>query len=80
MSTPSATRVAYKHLREARPQESAEQRYHHNLVKAQKSLNNIDKLVRKHISEQARKPNDWGYVGDMAHVAELLEDIETFLR
>jgi len=79
MSTPSATRVAYKHL-QARPRETADERYHHHLLNVQESLNNIKKLIAKHTREQSRKPTDWGFVGDMEHVSELLEDIETFLR
>lgn len=79
MSNPSASRVALRHI-QARPQATADERYHHHLKNVQLSLKNVDRLLREHIQDQSRKPTDWGYVGDMEKVSEDLDDIVAFLR
>jgi hypothetical protein len=72
----SATRVALRHL-EARA--SADDRYKFHLKNVQRSMSAIHRLLDKHAREQSREQANWGYVGDMEHVSELLRDIETFL-
>ncbi|MBK8987344.1 MAG: hypothetical protein IPM39_14920 [Chloroflexi bacterium] len=36
--------------------------------------------VEAHRLKQQADPNDWGYVGDLAHVEERLKEVVGFLR
>ncbi len=37
-------------------------------------------LIVAHLSRQLQEPNDWGYVGDLAHVEERLKEVVGFLQ
>ena len=37
-------------------------------------LQELDTQLAAHAAEQARKPDHWGYVGDLTHIAELLSE------
>ena len=37
-------------------------------------LQKIDTELAAHAAEQARKPDHWGYVGDLTRIAELLSE------
>jgi hypothetical protein len=43
-------------------------------------LEEITKKIKKHVLAQAKDSKNWGYVGDMQHVKENLEEINTFLK
>jgi len=43
-------------------------------------LEDITKQIKKHIKEQAKYSDSWGYVGDVKHVKEKLEEVNTFLK
>ena len=37
-------------------------------------LQKLDTELAAHAAEQARKPDHWGYVGDLTRIAELLSE------
>ena len=43
-------------------------------------LEEITKNIKKHMKEQAKYSDSWGFVGDMTHVKEKLEEVNTFLK
>jgi sugar phosphate isomerase/epimerase len=43
-------------------------------------LAELDRLAEAHGAQQAQRPADWGYVGDLAHVEERLKEVVGFLR
>ncbi len=40
----------------------------------------LGSLAEAHWQQQAKRPSDWGYVGDLAHVEERLKEVIGFLR
>ena len=40
----------------------------------------LGQLAQAHGAQQAQRPSDWGYVGDLAHVEERLKEVVGFLR
>jgi hypothetical protein len=54
--------------------------YQGQLQTVNRQLQSIAKRVKAHAQEQKDTPMNWGWVGDMAHVAEMLEDVDRFLR
>ena len=58
---------------------SAEYRYKLQVAKARKLLSHVSEFLGIHEKEAAEDPTNWGYVGDMGHVGEMLEDVVTFL-
>ena len=40
----------------------------------------LDNLLDAHYQQQAKRPSDWGYVGDLAHVEERLKEVVGFLQ
>ena len=71
----AASRVARMYL--AGP--TAPERYQHHLRDVQNSIKALARALSKHKRDQARDPNNWGYVGDMNHVADDLKDIVEFM-
>lgn len=45
-------------------------------IKAQ--LGRIDEQLGKHAKRAAARPTDWGFAGDLEHVAQLLRQVEDF--
>lgn len=50
----------------------------HHAVKG--LLIQLDNLLDAHYGMQAKRPLDWGYVGDLAQVEERLKEVVGFLR
>jgi len=42
-------------------------------------LAGINKLLKKHAKKQEQNPNNWGFVGDLGKVEELLSEIQNLL-
>jgi len=42
-------------------------------------LNAINRLVREHAEQQFKNRRNWGFVGDVNHVVELLDEVIEFL-
>lgn len=43
------------------------------------TLKNIEKRLNVHDKKQSRDPKNWGYVGNMGHIKELLEEVASFI-
>jgi len=43
-------------------------------------LEDITRNIKKHVKEQAKYSDSWGFVGDVKHVKEKLEEVNTFLK
>jgi len=54
--------------------------YADRVKEARLLLRRIDKGIGQHEREQKREPKNWGYVGDMGHVVEELNDVARFLK
>jgi hypothetical protein len=45
-----------------------------------KLLSDLDKAMTKHDKRQATDPMDWGFVGNLGHVVEELEEVSRFMN
>lgn len=60
--------------------QSAPEEYAKLSAELPKRLKSIESLLTTHATKQAKKPESYGYVGDLKHINELLAEIEAFLR
>lgn len=60
--------------------QTANHKYQSRMLTAEAYLKIIAKLLKEHKAEQANKPLNWGYVGDLGKVNEELGEIAAFLR
>ena len=58
---------------------SADTQYQYKFRGVEKRLSDVGKLLKKHESDQAKHNTDWGYVGDLGHIDDLLVDIIRFM-
>lgn len=58
----------------------ASKEYSDKVKEARKLMKNIDSIITKHSREQKKDPKDWGYVGDMGYIVELLNDASRFIK
>lgn len=58
----------------ARP-ENASAAYNESLSRVNKLIAELQHHVANHSAKQGNSPSNWGYVGDMNHYAELLEEL-----
>jgi len=59
---------------------AASEVYQEKQTAVHRLLSELDQLAEAHRQQQARRPADWGYVGDLAHVEERLKEVVGFLR
>jgi len=59
---------------------AASEVYQEKQTAVHRLLVELDKLAQAHRLQQALRPADWGYVGDLAHVEERLREVVGFLR
>lgn len=45
-----------------------------------RKMSRLEKELGKHEKEQLKEPTNWGYIGDLGHVSELLDDILSFIN
>ena len=64
---------------ESRVGRSADTQYQYKFRGVEKRLSDVGKLLKKHESDQAKHNTDWGYVGDLGHIDDLLVDIIRFM-
>jgi len=64
---------------ESRVGRSADTQYQYKFRGVEKRLSDVGKLLKKHESDQAEHNTDWGYVGDLGHIDDLLVDIIRFM-
>ena len=62
-----------------RKNETAAQAYTRNYTKVRELIAKIDQQVADHSDKQSRNQSDWRYVGDLGHIAELLEQVSESL-
>ena len=43
-------------------------------------VSELEQAVAMHAKKQKAAPDNWGHAGDMAHVAEQLQEVLTFLK
>lgn len=67
-------------VRKASPAETAAQAYSRNHVRAQRALEELVSLLAVHSDVAASDPRNYGYVGDLAHIATLLEQAVDFIH
>lgn len=53
--------------------------YEENWVAISAELKKLRSGLMKHRREQARAPRDWGNVGDLSHVLELVKQASSFI-
>lgn len=51
--------------------------YYTNVKRMLKALN---KAVKTHSKKQKKEPHNWGYVGDIAHISQELNDLQHFIN
>ena len=57
---------------------NATEDYKASLADAKKKVSTIESILNSHASKQADKPQDWGFVGDMDHINEILKELIDF--
>jgi hypothetical protein len=74
-------RVAKRWLdRQGYDDQSADDVYQHRSRQISEHLKSLSVLLRRHAAEQKRKPQDWGFPGDLNYVESNLREIVTFLK
>ncbi len=58
----------------------AAKRYTERADEVHTKLASIQALLAAHGGKQANDPDNWGFAGDLAHVAEQLAAVEAFLK
>ena len=61
------------------PRRSATVAYHERLAEVRRQLDRLSVLLDEHEAQQEQRPRDWGHPGDLAHVAEKLQEVIDFL-
>ena len=59
---------------------AADEVYQEKHTAVLQQLAQLGDLMVIHHRQQLQEPNDWGYVGDLAHVEERLKEVVGFLR
>lgn len=60
--------------------QDANQTYAKTIQKIHRNMQHITERLGAHQTQQRQQPRDWSYVGDLEHVAKLLDEIVDFLR
>jgi len=60
--------------------ESAAQAYKRRSQEIAKFLTTLDKQLKKHAQDFKKNETNWGYVGDLGHIAEELKDLAEGLK
>jgi hypothetical protein len=55
--------------------ETASEAYKRNRAKVEQLVGDLQRMLGGHAKLQQGDPSNWGYAGDMAHYAELLEEL-----
>lgn len=59
---------------------AASEVYQEKQTAVRRLLLDLVNMADAHRRRQLQEPNDWGYVGDLAHVEERLKEVVGFLR
>ena len=59
---------------------AADEVYQEKHAAVLQQLAQLGGLMVIHHRQQLQEPNDWGYVGDLAHVEERLKEVVGFLQ
>ena len=54
--------------------------YGEQMEALEQHLARLSQLLPQHATRQARQPENWGFVGDLAYINELLGKLEEFLK
>ena len=55
--------------------ETAMEAYKSRRVKLEQLVNDLQAMLAEHDQRQQADPNNWGYIGDLGHYIELLEEL-----
>ena len=55
-------------------------RYNENREEVEKLLLILEEKLKKHHSDFQENPKNWGYVGDLGYVKEILKEVTTFIK
>jgi len=55
--------------------ETSSEAYKRNRAKVDQLIGDLQRMLSGHAKMQQGDPANWGYAGDMAHYAELLEEL-----
>ena len=55
--------------------ETAQQAYKARRFKLQQLIKDLQRMLAEHDQKQQADPSNWGYIGDMGHYIELLEEL-----
>ncbi len=70
-------KLSWRNLYEA--SETSNDAYKKRQKEVVKAMGQLHKLLKSHAAEQKKNPKNWGYAGDLGHVAEEMKALVDFL-